>query len=224
MKRLNQVRIFKHIALICFLFPFYNSYAQTDSSYLNAEEVLEDLLQEPTNEEDDSNLYELIEQLLLNPIDINTAEVSELQQIPAIDLETAILIVNHRKKYGKFFSVNELNAVRDLSNEFVNKIKPYLTSSRTKDVVEIDRKDGGTISPIFSKVKILLRSRVSNDLQTRRGFIENRFDMSNPEYACFSIPLKTKFRNGHKGLSRSIQFRMNHGVPIIPGTTVTVVN
>ena len=119
------MRIFNHIVFICFLFPFYNSYAQTDSSYLNAEEVLEDLLQEPTNEEDDSNLYELIEQLLLNPIDINTAEVSELQQIPAIDLETAILIVNHRKKYGKFFSVNELNAVGGLSKEFVDKVKPY---------------------------------------------------------------------------------------------------
>jgi len=73
------VRILKHIVLFCFLFPFYNSSAQTDSTYLNAEEVLENLLQEPTNEEDNSNLYELIEQLLLNPIDINTAEVSELQ-------------------------------------------------------------------------------------------------------------------------------------------------
>ncbi len=174
------MRIFNHIVFICFLFPFYNSYAQTDSSYLNAEEVLEDLLQEPTNEEDDSNLYELIEQLLLNPIDINTAEVSELQQIPAIDLETAKLIVNHRKKYGKFFSVNELNAVGGLSKEFVDKVKPYLTSSRIKDVVEMDRNDVGTIDIVFSKLKFFLRSRVSNDLQTRRGFIENRFEGTKP--------------------------------------------
>ncbi len=174
------MRIFNHIVFIYFLFPFYNSYGQTDSSYLNAEEVLEDLLQEPTNEEDDSNLYELIEQLLLNPIDINTAEVSELQQIPAIELETAKLIVNHRKKYGKFFSVSELNSVRGLSKEFVDKIKPYLTSSRTMEVAETDRKDEGTIDLVFSKTKILLRSRVSNDLQTRRGFIENRFEGTKP--------------------------------------------
>jgi len=174
------VRIFKHIVLLCFLFPFYNSSAQTDSTYLNAEEVLEDLLQEPTNEEDDSNLYELIEQLLLNPIDINTAEVSELQQIPAIDLETAKLIVNHRKKYGNFFSVDELNAVRGLSIELVNKIKPYLISSRIKEVVETDGKDEGTIDLVFSNTKLLLRSRVSNDLQTRRGFIENRFEGTKP--------------------------------------------
>ncbi len=174
------MRIYKHIALLCFLFPFSNSSAQTDSTYLNAEEVLEDLLQEPTNEEDDSNLYELIEQLLLNPIDINSAEVSELQQVPAIELETAKLIVNHRKKYGKFFSVDELNAVRGLTKEFVDKIKPYLTSSRTREVAETDRKDEGTIDLVFSKTKILLRSRVSNDLQTRRGFIENRFEGTKP--------------------------------------------
>ncbi len=174
------MRIYKHIALLCFIFPFYNSSAQTDSTYLNAEEVLEDLLQEPTNEEDDSNLYELIEQLLLNPIDINTAEVSELQQVPAIDLETAKLIVNHRKKYGKFFSVDELNAVRGLSKEFVDKIKPYLISSRSKEVLESDRIDEGTIDIVFSKTKILLRSRVSNDLQTRRGFVENRFEGTKP--------------------------------------------
>ena len=174
------MRIYKHIALLCFLFPFYNSSAQTDSTYLNAEEVLEDLLQEPTNEEDDSNLYELIEQLLLNPIDINYAEVYELQQVPAIELETAKLIVNHRKKYGKFFSVDELNAVRGLTKEFVDKIKPYLTSSRTREVAETDRKVEGTIDLVFSKTKILLRSRVSNDLQTRRGFIENRFEGTKP--------------------------------------------
>ncbi len=97
------MRIFKHIALLCFLFPFYNSSAQTDSTYLNAEEVLEDLLQEPTNEEDDSNLYELIEQLLLNPIDINTARSFRTTASPAIDLETAKLIVNHRKEVRKIF-------------------------------------------------------------------------------------------------------------------------
>jgi competence ComEA-like helix-hairpin-helix protein len=174
------VRICKHIALLCFLFPFYNSSAQTDSTYLNAEEMLEDLLQEPPNESDDSNLYELIEQLLLNPIDINKAEVSELQQIPSIDLETAKLIVNHRKKYGNFFSVAELNTVHGLSNEFVDKIKPYLTSSIAEAVVETLRKDEGSVDIVFSKTKLLLRSRVSNDLQTKRGFIENRFEGTKP--------------------------------------------
>jgi len=174
------VSIFKHIVLLLLLFTFYNSHAQTDSTYLNAEEVLEDLLQEPTNEQDDSNLYELIEQLLLNPIDINTAEVFELQQIPAIDLETAKLIVNHRKKYGNFFSVNELNAVHGLNNDFINKIKPYLICSRIKAVEEVDRKDEKTIDRVLSKSKLLLRSRVSNDLQTRRGFTENRFEGTKP--------------------------------------------
>ena len=78
----------------------HTSYAQTDSTYLKTEEVLEDILQEPIGEVDESDLYDILEQLILNPINLNTASVEELTRIPQVDISDARLIVNHRKKYG----------------------------------------------------------------------------------------------------------------------------
>ena len=116
---------FLKFSFILLLFPTF-SIAQTDSSYLKTEEVLEDLLQEPIGEIDDSNLYELVEELLRNPINLNNADVSELQRIPGVDLASAQLIVDHKKKYGDFFSINELNAVQNLDQKIIKQISPFV--------------------------------------------------------------------------------------------------
>jgi hypothetical protein len=78
----------KYSILIIFL-PIVMINSQTDSIYLDAEEVLENILQEPSGEVDDSNLYEIIEQLITNPLELNTSNVDDLMQIPQVDLEVA---------------------------------------------------------------------------------------------------------------------------------------
>jgi len=83
------------------------SFAQTDSSYLRIEEVLEDILQEPVEEADNSDLYEELEYLIKNPVDINSSDISELQSLPGMDLASAELIINHKNKYGYFSPVAE---------------------------------------------------------------------------------------------------------------------
>ena len=54
-------------------------FAQTDSTSINTENALDDILQEPFEETDNSDLYNDLEQLLDNPIDINSATISDLQ-------------------------------------------------------------------------------------------------------------------------------------------------
>jgi len=167
--------------IILILFPTCFSVAQTDSSYLKAEEVLENILQEPTREVDNSNLYELLEQLLQNPVNINESEIADLQQIPDMDFKSAKLIVDYRKKYGNFFSVEELHAVRGLNKDLITQIVLFVTVGKPNDVVQPEIKDESTIELLLSKTKFKLRSRVSNDLQTRDGFIENKFLGTKPK-------------------------------------------
>jgi len=81
---------------------------------LRTEEILEDILQEPVGDIDESDLYDQLEQLLLNPININTATIDDLLQITLIDISAARLIIDHRGKYGYFFSLNELNSIENL--------------------------------------------------------------------------------------------------------------
>jgi DNA uptake protein ComE-like DNA-binding protein len=96
------------IILITLLTIFYSSalFPQTDTSYINTEEILNELLEESQEEEISSDLYDILEYLLQNPVNLNSAEIGELQKIPFIDFTTAELIVSHRKKYGQFFSTN----------------------------------------------------------------------------------------------------------------------
>jgi hypothetical protein len=152
--------------------------AQTDSTYIDTDELLEDVLQETDEDQDNSDLYEIMEQLLLNPIDINSSGISELQQIPDVDAETASLIYNYRKKYGNFFSLEELNAIRGLDKEIISKIKPFLTVNKKSEVTPVEEENASLFNNVFTKADVRFRSRISNDLQTRKAFTDNIYQGS----------------------------------------------
>ena len=125
---MNSLQFLKIIFqfLLTAIFISQINLGQTDSTYLQTEEVLENILQEPIGKIDDSDLYESIEQLLQNPLNLNTASITELQVIPGMDINVAELIVEHRKRYGDFFSVNELNTIQNLDKSRVKNISPFL--------------------------------------------------------------------------------------------------
>lgn len=169
-------------------------YAQTDSSYLKTEEIIEDILQEPVGEVDESDLYDIIEQLMLNPININEATVEQLTRIPQLDISDARLIVNHRKKYGTFFSVNELYAVEGLNGQLVKLITPFVYISE-KDF--IDQQQPEQTETIFSQSKILYRGRIINSLQSNQGFNTNKFEGTKPRvYNRLLLKYSTNYQAG----------------------------
>jgi len=56
-------------------------------------------------------------------IDLNTATVKALTQLPGISKHTAYLIVNHRNRHGYFTAWEELNAVREFPKDKLEQIK-----------------------------------------------------------------------------------------------------
>jgi hypothetical protein len=164
------------IVLLIFLSHF-SVFSQTDSTYIITEEVLEDLLQEPAEEGDNSELYEILENLMLNPVNINQAGIDDLLSLPEMDLSSAQLIIEHRKKYGDFFSIYELNAVQNLNPDLIRKIYPFITVTQ-QEIKYIETKSA--LENFIGSTNIILRSRFANDIQTRRGFIEGRFEGTKP--------------------------------------------
>jgi competence protein ComEA len=63
----------------------------------------------------------------LKPVNINTANSEELQQVPGIGPATAQKILQMRKSYGAFKSVDDLLAIRRLGQKRLDKMRKYLT-------------------------------------------------------------------------------------------------
>jgi len=61
------------------------------------------------------------------PVNINTANSEELQQVPGIGPATAAKILQMRKSYGAFKSVDDLLAIRGLGEKRLDKMRKYLT-------------------------------------------------------------------------------------------------
>jgi comEA protein len=61
------------------------------------------------------------------PVNINTANSEQLQQVPGIGPATADKILQMRKSYGPFKSVDDLLAIRGLGAKRLEKMRKYLT-------------------------------------------------------------------------------------------------
>src|SRR5712675_2736499 len=73
----------------------------------------------------------------LKPININTANSEELQQVPGIGPATAEKILQMRKSYGVFKSVDELLSIRGIGKKRLEKMRKYLVVSKSTAVNKI---------------------------------------------------------------------------------------
>lgn len=61
------------------------------------------------------------------PLDLNTATVKELEQLPGVGPTTAKAIVDFRSKGGRFRRVTDLLVIRGISEAKLKKMRPYIT-------------------------------------------------------------------------------------------------
>ena len=63
------------------------------------------------------------------PVDINLANVKELQELPGVGPVTAQRIIDMRQKSGRFKRVEDLLAIRGISQKKLDAMRPYVTVS-----------------------------------------------------------------------------------------------
>jgi len=66
-----------------------------------------------------------------HPINLNSASAAELQQVPGIGPSTADKILEMRKSYGAFKSVDDLLAIKGIGPKRLDKMRKYLTIGKT---------------------------------------------------------------------------------------------
>ncbi len=146
--------------------------AQIDTSDVLSDEILR-YLEDISSEQEDSEIYDLIEQLLNNPVNLNGANFDMLMAIPFMDVKTASAILVYRESNEKFLSVNELNSIEEIDHETFLRIRPflYIGSDTEADISEFP----GTAAKFL---EVEFRSRMLSDVQNRAGFSDGKFSGS----------------------------------------------
>jgi competence ComEA-like helix-hairpin-helix protein len=62
-----------------------------------------------------------------HPIDLNVANIKELEELPGVGPTTAQAIIDFREKSGRFKRVEDLLVIRGISEAKLQKMRPYLT-------------------------------------------------------------------------------------------------
>ena len=62
-----------------------------------------------------------------HPLELNSATVEQLQQVPGIGPRTAEAIVNFREKSGPFRRIEDLLAIKGITQPKLDKMRPYLS-------------------------------------------------------------------------------------------------
>lgn len=65
-----------------------------------------------------------------HPVNLNSASAAELQQVPGIGPSTADKILEMRKSYGAFKSVDDLLAIKGIGPKRLDKMRKYLTVAK----------------------------------------------------------------------------------------------
>jgi competence protein ComEA len=61
------------------------------------------------------------------PIDLNSASAAQLQQAPGIGPAPAKATITFREKNGPFQRVEDILAIRGISKQALDRMRPYLT-------------------------------------------------------------------------------------------------
>lgn len=157
--------------IMFFILGFISPLVQAqDSSKVEVEKQLEEAFEELDTEASGltgEQLTQFLEDLAANPININSAEVSELLQIPGFNLLIARAVVDYRKS-KPFESIKELQEVRGIGTTTFQRMSPYVTIGGAND-----RFRNLYTSPGYwlSGNKVELLSRFQQNLEQQEGFL-----------------------------------------------------
>ncbi|MGE5400610.1 MAG: helix-hairpin-helix domain-containing protein [Ignavibacteriales bacterium] len=121
--------------------------------------------------------YDFLEVTSDDPVNINTAGLYDLLRVPFLGFSGALSILEHRRKYGPFFSTNELHSISDLSNLNIYCILPYLTTGNT----ELTKANPNNLSNKPNSAEDFhasLRTRISGNTLNNKAVTENNYNGS----------------------------------------------
>lgn len=122
------------IGILLFLATGPSFAFQQDSTRSDVQEDLESALEDIDSSDPETNaeqLLQLLQDLQVNPVNINAAGRDELLILPGVNLKIADAIILYRQENEGFRSVDDLLDVRGIGPVTLAKMKPYITVGAT---------------------------------------------------------------------------------------------
>ncbi|GAB4127383.1 MAG: helix-hairpin-helix domain-containing protein [Ignavibacteriales bacterium] len=158
------------LALLIFLCLISEvTFSQTDTTY-EINNDIESIL-DNENEEENDLILDKLEFFKTNPINLNKCSVEQLLEIPFMNREDAENIIEYRNSNGTIFSKNELLNIPVLPRNISLALLPYVEIHDRNESGKINSKSDENIK----HTSLLLRNRMQEDLNIRKGFSENKF-------------------------------------------------
>ncbi len=110
--------------------PYVSSAQERDSLSTEVQQDLEQAIEgfDPEDAEANSEqLIQFLQELSANPVNVNTAGLHQLRQVPGLNLKTARAIIRYREDRKPFETPDELVEVSGIGRVTYNKIRPYIT-------------------------------------------------------------------------------------------------
>jgi hypothetical protein len=178
----------KRIFFLIFL-PLVTLLSQSSDSSYSLESFTEDKLI-ADQEEEDSGITEYLDELISNPVNINTADADQLSVIPFLAPADAVNIISHRNDHGYFFSRAELYSIKELPEEKIKAIMPFIK-------LEEEFNPG-----LFSDYKISLRSRFrKKDINDNSRYLWGNYNRIKFDSDNLSAGLLTEKDEGEKSIT-----------------------
>jgi len=103
-----------------------NIYAQ-NTTIDEAKVAIEKYIENTESTADYTDLYDQIEFLIKNPINLNNADADRLSKIPFITPQKITIILTHIRLYGKLKALQELQTLDGFTLEYIKLILPFIT-------------------------------------------------------------------------------------------------
>ncbi len=157
----------------------------------NTEQQIENFTEsnDDNETEDDSYLQEM-QEFIKHPININTANEDELNQLKIVSPQQIQNLLSYRRLFGNLLSIYELQAVPLWNLETIKKVKPFIVAKDERNATEI-------FSQRLSGGQHTILARVSQIIEKSKGYLT---DTTSSFYPGSQQKLFLRYRYNYKNL------------------------
>jgi hypothetical protein len=146
---------YSFLFILVFVMPFIVKSQSNDTTIFTTDIPWERIFEQGTEDEENTSIFDGVEQLEDNPIDLNTASIAELHSIPLMTNVVASRI-DARRKLTPFTSLDELMGIEGMTQDMMSFLRLFVRLRKTKNGLEFEGK---------------FLNRASMEMEKRKGFL-----------------------------------------------------